>query len=91
MPKQANLATYRINSATTKTLDDFVDVIEANPGDLISPNEFNDCGSAMDLKAAAQAAGMVTLKDAGTLLARQGITTPQEVSRVIEAIDEEVV
>jgi len=51
LPKQANLATYRINSATKKTLDDFVDAIEADPGDLISPHEFNDCGSAMDLKA----------------------------------------
>jgi general secretion pathway protein E len=44
--------------------------------------------SAMAIKAAAQEAGMVTLRDAGTLLARQGITTAQEVSRVIEAIDE---
>jgi general secretion pathway protein E len=44
--------------------------------------------SSMDLKAAAQRAGMVTLREAGMHLAGRGITTAQEVSRVIEALDE---
>jgi general secretion pathway protein E len=46
--------------------------------------------SAMAIKAAAQKAGMVSLRDAGAHLARQGTTTAQEVARVIEALDEEI-
>ncbi len=45
--------------------------------------------SAVHLKAAAQSAGMVTLRDAGERLFRQGVTTAQEVARVIEAIEDE--
>jgi len=44
--------------------------------------------SATDLKAAAVRKGMVPLKDAGAVLARQGITSMAEVSRVIEAMEE---
>jgi general secretion pathway protein E len=44
--------------------------------------------SAMEIKAAAQRAGVVTLREAGMALAARGITTAQEVSRVIEALDE---
>jgi general secretion pathway protein E len=44
--------------------------------------------SAVEIKAAAQRAGMVTLREAGMALAARGVTTAQEVSRVIEALDE---
>ena len=38
----------------------------------------------------AQKKGMVSLKEAGEALIRAGVTTAQEVTRVIEAVDEEV-
>jgi general secretion pathway protein E len=41
-----------------------------------------------DIKDAAQRKGMITLRDAGEGLAREGITSMAEVARVIEAIDE---
>ncbi len=44
--------------------------------------------SAVHLKSAAQAAGMRTLRDEGERLAREGVTTVQEVTRVVEAIGE---
>ena len=44
--------------------------------------------SALDVKAAAQRAGMVTLREAGEALALSGVTTREEVGRVIDAIDE---
>jgi general secretion pathway protein E len=44
--------------------------------------------SALDIKAAAQRAGMVTLREAGERLADAGLTTREEVSRVIDALDE---
>jgi general secretion pathway protein E len=44
---------------------------------------------AIQIKAAAQRQGMVSLRDAGLELIRAGITTAQEVSRVIEAVEEE--
>ncbi len=44
--------------------------------------------SAEEIKAAAQRAGMVSLRDAGSTLVRNGVTTAQEVARVIEAPDE---
>jgi general secretion pathway protein E len=44
--------------------------------------------SSMDLKAAAQRAGMVTLREAGGALVRAGVTTAPEVARVIEALAE---
>jgi general secretion pathway protein E len=46
--------------------------------------------SALELKEAAQKAGMVSLRDAGLGLVRAGVTTAAEVARVIEALDEEV-
>lgn len=45
--------------------------------------------SAIELKAAAMQRGMIPLKEAGMDLVRRGVTTAQEVSRVIEAVDEE--
>ena len=48
------------------------------------------CASAGEIKEAARAGGMVTLKEAGQRLVDAGVTTPQEVARVIEALDEEV-
>ena len=45
--------------------------------------------SAARIKAAAEAAGMVSLRSAGAALVRAGLTTPAEVARVIEALDEE--
>jgi general secretion pathway protein E len=44
--------------------------------------------SALEIKAAAQRAGMVTLREAGEDLVARGITTRREVSRVIDALDE---
>jgi general secretion pathway protein E len=44
--------------------------------------------SALDIKAAAQRAGMVTLRDAGQRLVREGLTTVREITRAIEAIQE---
>jgi general secretion pathway protein E len=44
--------------------------------------------SAPDIKAAAQRAGMVTLREAGERIAREGVTTREEVGRVIDALDE---
>ncbi|MBX3410408.1 MAG: type II/IV secretion system protein [Phycisphaeraceae bacterium] len=44
--------------------------------------------SALDIKAAAQRAGMVTLRDFGERLAASGVTTREEVGRVIDALDE---
>lgn len=44
--------------------------------------------SAMDIKALAQRQGMVSLRDAGSELVRAGITTPEEVARVIETLEE---
>lgn len=41
------------------------------------------------IKQAAQRAGMRTLRDEGQRLVREGITTAQEVARVIESLDEE--
>ncbi|MCC6678646.1 MAG: Flp pilus assembly complex ATPase component TadA, partial [Phycisphaerales bacterium] len=43
--------------------------------------------SAPELKAQAQRAGMVTLREAGSALVRAGITTEAEVTRVIEALE----
>jgi general secretion pathway protein E len=43
---------------------------------------------ATEIKAAAQSRGMVTLKHAGETLVREGVTTAQEVTRVIEAVEE---
>jgi general secretion pathway protein E len=44
--------------------------------------------SALDIKAAAQRTGMVTLREAGERVARDGVTTREEVGRVIDALDE---
>jgi len=44
---------------------------------------------ATELKAAAQARGMRTLLEAGRDLIAAGITTPRELARVLEAVDEE--
>lgn len=44
--------------------------------------------SALEIKAAAQRAGMVTLREAGEHLALSGATTREEVGRVIDALDE---
>jgi len=43
---------------------------------------------ARDIKAAAVAGGMVTLRDAGRSLVKRGRTTAAEVTRVIEAVEE---
>lgn len=44
--------------------------------------------SAVQIKAAAQRGGMVTLRDEGSRLVREGLTTAAEVTRVIESLDE---
>jgi type II secretory ATPase GspE/PulE/Tfp pilus assembly ATPase PilB-like protein len=44
--------------------------------------------SAADLKQAAMQGGMVPLREAGAALVRAGKTTPQEVARVIETLEE---
>ena len=44
--------------------------------------------STMHIKAAAERKGMVSLKHAGEHLARAGITTLEEVARVIESVEE---
>jgi general secretion pathway protein E len=44
--------------------------------------------SAMEIKSAAQARGMVPLREAGARLVRDGITTAAEVARVIETLEE---
>lgn len=44
--------------------------------------------SAMDIKARAQQKGMITLREAGSQLVRDGITTAEEVARVIETLEE---
>jgi general secretion pathway protein E len=46
--------------------------------------------TAVEIKAAAQRSGMVSLRDAGLALVRAGVTTAQEVSRVIESVEEEI-
>ncbi len=45
--------------------------------------------SALELKAVAQRKGMVTLREAGSALARSGITSMAEVARVIESMEEQ--
>jgi general secretion pathway protein E len=45
--------------------------------------------SAVDIKEEARRAGMVTLREAGGMLVAQGVTTEEEVTRVIEAIGEQ--
>ena len=49
----------------------------------------SDRRPAGDIKAAAEKAGMITLKAAGLKLVEQGVTTREELARVIEAVDEE--
>jgi general secretion pathway protein E len=46
--------------------------------------------SAIEIKDQATRAGMVTLREAGQDLIRRGITTAAEVSRVIEAVEDEI-
>jgi len=46
--------------------------------------------SAIEIKEQAQKAGMVPLREAGEELIRRGITTAAEISRVIEAVEDEV-
>jgi general secretion pathway protein E len=58
-------------------------VLDSNLRDMICRR-----ASAVELKAAAQTAGMETLKEAGERLVRRGATTAAEVARVIEALDE---
>jgi general secretion pathway protein E len=45
--------------------------------------------SAVEIKMAAQGAGMVTLREAGERLVREGVTTAREVGRVIESLEGE--
>ncbi|MBX3377514.1 MAG: type II/IV secretion system protein [Phycisphaeraceae bacterium] len=45
--------------------------------------------SAIEIKDTAQRAGMVTLREAGQALIRDGYTTAAEVTRIIEAVEEE--
>lgn len=59
-------------------------VVDATIRDLIGRR-----ASAADIKEAARRAGMVTLKEMGAELVREGITTAQEVARVVEALDDE--
>lgn len=47
--------------------------------------------SAVEIKEAARQAGMVTLKEAAEDLVRTGVTTREEVSRVVETLDQEEV
>jgi general secretion pathway protein E len=58
-------------------------VLDAELRDLVCRR-----AAATEIKAAAQARGMVTLKQAGERLVREGISTPQEVARVIETVEE---
>lgn len=58
-------------------------VVDSSLRDLIVSR-----AGAMDIKAAAQRTGMVTLRDACAALIAQGLTTPEEVARVIETIEE---
>lgn len=44
--------------------------------------------SALEIKAAAERAGMVTLREAGERLAAEGVTTREEVGRVIDVFEE---
>jgi general secretion pathway protein E len=44
--------------------------------------------SSVEIKESARRSGMVTLRDAGAALARGGVTTMQEVTRVIETVEE---
>lgn len=46
--------------------------------------------SATVIKEAAQRKGMVTLRDAGSALVRAGVTTRAEITRAIEAVEEEL-
>lgn len=58
-------------------------VVDSRIRDLIGGH-----ASAVEVRAAAQRAGMVTLRDEGLRLTRAGVTTEAEVTRVIEAPDE---
>lgn len=51
----------------------------------------NQRAPAGQIKSAAQAAGMVSLREAGESFAAQGLTTLAEVGRVIDLLDEEEV
>lgn len=51
----------------------------------------NQRSPAGQIKAAAQAAGMVTLREAGEAFAARGLTTLAEVGRVIDLLDDEEV
>ena len=46
-----NVEHYSVPSESVRALDSLVDGIESNPGDLISPQEFDDEGLALGLKA----------------------------------------
>lgn len=58
-------------------------IIDAGLRDLIIRRS-----SAMDLKAAAERCGMRSLRDAGADLVRAGLTTAEEVGRVVETLEE---
>ncbi|MBX3378327.1 MAG: type II/IV secretion system protein [Phycisphaeraceae bacterium] len=60
-------------------------VMDATLRDLICRR-----ASAIEIKEQAQKAGMVTLREAGEDLIRRGLTTAAEVSRVIEAVEDEI-
>src|SRR5687768_7190959 len=51
MPLRATLDKYRIPSRSQETLDRLVDRIEANPGDLIRPGEFDETLSTLNMAA----------------------------------------
>jgi type II secretory ATPase GspE/PulE/Tfp pilus assembly ATPase PilB-like protein len=59
---------------------------------LVPDSELRDLvcrrAAATEIKAAAQSQGMVTLKEAGERLVREGVSTAEEVARVIETVEE---
>ena len=47
----ARTANYRLTTQAAQALESLVDTIEATPGDLIRPHEFDGCAAVLDLKA----------------------------------------
>ena len=51
MPSRAILDKYRVPSTSQESLDSLVDRIEANPGDLIRPGEFDEALCSLNMRA----------------------------------------
>ena len=50
MPSRANLDKYRVPSSSQQALDTLVDNIEAFPGDLIRPGEFDELLCSLNMR-----------------------------------------